>query len=178
MNRLFLSLLVAVGWVLLDGCKYNNYAPAPPTTGDAYRPVYAPYADVRTVQTLSPQPLKNVGKIYVKDNYLFINEVGRGIHIMDNRDPAKPVQLAFVSILGNQELAVKDSILYADNVTDLVALNIADPRNVRVVKRVENAFDYSSYPLATNVRFECPDPEKGAIIRWEKVALENPQCYR
>lgn len=177
MNRLLPSLLVAVVCILLDGCKHNS-APPPPNTGDTYRAVYAPYSDVRTVQSLPPQPLKNVGKIYVKDNYLFINEVGRGIHILDNRNPASPVKLAFISILGNQELSIKDSILYADNITDLVALNIADPRNVRVVKRVENAFDYSAYPLATNVRFECPDPAKGAIISWEKVAIENPQCYR
>ena len=130
------------------------------------------------VQTLAPQPLKNVGKIYVKDNYLFIYEVGSGIHIVDNRNPEKPVQLAFVFILGNQELAIKDSILYADNVTDLVALNIANPLNVRLVKRIENAFEYSAYPLATNVRFECADPSRGAVIRWEKAVIENPQCYR
>ena len=178
MNRLLLSLLVCVVWVALDGCKYNNNAPPPPTTGDIFRPIYAAYSEVRTVQTLAPQPLKNVGKIYVKDNYLFINEAGRGIHIMDNRDPANPVQLAFVAILGNQEIAIKDSILYADNVTDLVALNIADPRNVRLVKRVENAFEYSAYPVANNVRFECPDPARGAVIRWEKADLTNPQCYR
>ncbi|GAB2535503.1 hypothetical protein GCM10027085_27780 [Spirosoma aerophilum] len=143
-----------------------------------YRPVYAPFADVRSIQTLAPQPLKNVGKIYVKDKYLFINEPGRGIHILDNSNPEKPVNLSFIAILGNQELAIKDSVLYADNVTDLVALNIANPANVRMVKRIENAFDYNAYPLATNIRFECADPTKGAVIRWEKTTLANPQCYR
>lgn len=177
MNRLLLPFTLLFIWVLLDSCGHP-YAPSPPISGDIYRPVYASFADVRTVQTLAPQPLKNVGKIYVKDKYLFINDVGSGIHIMDNSDPGKPVQLAFISIIGNQELAIKDSILYADNVTDLVALNIANPLNVRLVKRIENAFEYSAYPVATNVRFECPDPEKGAVIRWEKAAIENPMCYR
>ena len=177
MNRLLLSFTLLVSYLLLDSCVHP-YAPPPPATGDIFRPIYASYAEARTVQTLAPQPLKNVGKIYVKDNYLFINDVGTGIHIMDNRDPAKPVQLAFISILGNQELAIKDSILYADNLTDLVALNIANPRNVRLVKRIENVFAYSAYPVATNVRFECADPGKGAVIRWEKAAVENPMCYR
>lgn len=177
MNRLLLLLLVLVVCVSLDGCKH--YAPpGPPTTGDIYRPVYAPYADIRTVQTLAPQPLKNAGKIYVKDNYLFINEVGNGIHVIDNRDPQNPVKLSFISIPGNHELSVKDSTLYADNVLDLVALNIADPRNIRLVKRIENAFEYPAYPLATNVRFECADRERGVVIRWEKASVENPQCYR
>ncbi|MVM36050.1 hypothetical protein GO755_38915 [Spirosoma sp. HMF4905] len=177
MNRLLPAFILLAICVFFDGCG-RPYAPSPPTTGDIYRPVYASYADIRTVQTLAPQPLKNVGKIYIKDKYLFINDVGSGIHVMDNSDPEKPVQLAFIAILGNQELAIKDSILYADNVTDLVALNIANPLNVRLVKRIENAFEYSTYPIATNVRFECPDPNKGAVIRWEKAAIENPMCYR
>lgn len=177
MHRLFSALLLTMGCFLLDGCD-RYYAPPPPSKGDTYRPVYAAYSDIRTIQNLSPQPLKNVGKIYVKDNYLYINEEGNGIHIFDNRNPEKPVQVAFIGILGNQELAIKDSILYADNVTDLVALNIANPLNVRLVKRIENAFDYPAYPLATNVRFECADPARGAVIRWEKADVENPQCYR
>lgn len=164
-------------WLLIDGC-WRPAPPEPPTSGDIYRPVYAPAADIRIVQTLPPQPLQNAGKIYIKDQYLFINEVGRGIHVVDNHNPARPIQLSFVSIPGNQELAIKDSILYADNILDLVALNIANPANVRVVRRVENAFPYSSYPLATNVRFECPDPTRGVIVRWEKAAVDNPECYR
>ena len=177
MNRCLLPVGLLVVWLLLDGC-YHPYEPAPPPVGDTYRPVYATYTDVRTVQTLPPQPLKDVGKIYVKDDYLFINEPGSGIHIVDNRDPAKPVRLSFVSIPGNHELAIKDSILFADNTLDLVALNIADPRNVRVVKRVENAFPYPAFPIATRVRFECADPERGVVIRWEKAPVENPQCFR
>ncbi|WP_080055949.1 LVIVD repeat-containing protein [Spirosoma aerolatum] len=177
MHRLFSAFLLTMACFLLDGCD-RYYAPKPPSTGATYRPVYAAYSDIRTIQALGPQPLRNAGKIYVKDSYLYINEVGSGIHIFDNRNPEKPVQVAFIGILGNQELAIKDSILYADNVTDLVALNIANPLNVRVVKRVENAFDYSAYPLATNVRFECADPAKGAVIRWEKADIDNPQCYR
>ena len=176
MNRLLPAGALLVVCVWLDSCKFQP--PNPPTTGDIYRPVYASYDDVRTVQVLAPQPLKNIGKIYVKDDYLFINEVGNGIHIVDNHDPANPVRLAFLSIPGNHELAIKDSTLYADNVLDLVAINIANPRNVRVVKRIENAFEYAAYPLATNVRFECVDRDRGVVIRWEKAAIGNPQCYR
>ncbi|AUD03851.1 LVIVD repeat-containing protein [Spirosoma pollinicola] len=177
MQRLLRLLTLPIILGLLDSCG-RPYAPNPPTTGDTYRPVYAAYSDVRSIQTLGPQPIKNAGKIYRKDDYLFINDRGSGIHILDNRIPEKPVKLAFIAILGNQELAIKDSILYADNITDLVALNIANPLNVRLVKRIENAFEYSAFPLATNVRFECADRSRGVVVRWEKIAVENPQCYR
>lgn len=177
MNRLLRPFALLILSLLLDSC-WRPYSPPPPTQGDIYRPIYAAYSDMRTIETLAPQPLRRVGKIYIKDQYLFINEVGSGIHILDNSKPETPVQLAFIRILGNQEIAIKDSILYADNVTDLVALNIADPLNVKLVKRVENAFEYAAYPLATNVRFECPDRDRGVVVGWEIAAVENPQCYR
>lgn len=161
----------------LTGCIH--YTPDPPNSkADTYRPVYLAFADARLVQTLGPQPLKVPGKIYVKDNYLLINEVGRGIHVVDNRDPAKPVRLSFISIPGNRELAIKDSILYADNALDIVALNIADPRNVKVVKRLENTFSPTDFPTERNIRFECPDPDRGIVVRWEKTAVSQADCYR
>jgi hypothetical protein len=172
-----LTLVATALLAVLTGCKYS--APDPPNSkADTYRPVYLAFADARLVQTLGPQPLKLPGKIYVKDNFLLINEIGRGIHVVDNRDPAKPVKLSFISIPGNRELAIKDSILYADNALDIVALNIADPRNVRLVKRLENTFSATDFPDARNIRFECPDPEKGVVIRWEKTAVSQADCYR
>lgn len=165
--------------LLMDSCG-RPQAPAPPASGDTYRPVYATYTDVRTIKTLPPQPLKNVGKIYVKDNYLFVSKPDSGLHVFDNTNPKAPIALSFIRILGNKDIAIKDSILYADNLTDLVALNIADPTNIRVVNRLENIFpNYpSSYPAFTGIRFECPDPARGPVISWEKAVVENPQCYR
>lgn len=178
-GRLVLAALTAVAGLSVEGCTGPARETEPAMEQwDTYRPIYSSYDQVRTVQTLAPRPIRTPGKIYVKDRFLLINDVGQGIHIVDNRDPANPVKLAFVAIPGARELAVKDSILYVDNVVDLVALNIADPRNVRLVKRVENAFSSTAYPPFHNVRFECPDPEKGLIVGWEKTESTNPQCYR
>ncbi len=163
--------------LLLTGCYYD-YAEDRLSAKTGYRPVYASYEEVRQVQTLTAQPLKAPGKIYIKDKFLFINEIDKGIHVVDNTDPAKPVRLSFITIRGNRDIAIKDSILYADNATDLVALNIANPRNVRIVKRIENAFPYPAYPPEMNVTFECADPAKGVVIGWEKAELINPKCFR
>lgn len=80
------------------------------------------------------------GKMYVKGNYLFINEIKEGIHIIDNSDPTNPTFVSFIKIPGNGDLAVRDNILYADSFSDLVALNIQDPLHVIEVGRVENVF--------------------------------------
>ena len=94
----------------------------------------------RDLKTEAPRPLEHPGKIYVKDNYLFINEVKEGLHIIDNSDPANPRPVAFVRIPGNGDLAVRGNILYADSYSDLVALDISDPKNPKEVSRVEEVF--------------------------------------
>ena len=97
--------------------------------------------ELRTsIKTLPAQDLENPGKIYVKDNYLFINEVKKGIHIIDNSNPSLPKTISFIQILGNVDIAVKGNILYADSYTDFVALDITNPNAVKEVSRTKDVF--------------------------------------
>ncbi|RAJ92471.1 LVIVD repeat-containing protein [Larkinella arboricola] len=172
-QQLTVSLLLLTAF----GCETNTEVDTAQQV-QGLRPVYASYEDVRTIETLEPQPLKNPGKIYIKGGYLFINEQGRGVHIIDNSNPAKPQKISFVSVPGNIDMAVKDQVLYVDNSVDLVALDIADPRQVTVLKRIKDAYPYPSYPSQRGVPFECADPEKGVVVRWETARLTNPKCFR
>lgn len=165
--------------LLLDGCNNNRVSPT--NTNDnrqIFRPIYSSYEAVRNIQTQPPRTIRQAGKIYIKDGFLYINEVGSGIHVVDNRNPEKPVKLSFISIPGSRELAIKDSILYADNVVDLVALNVADPMNVRLMKRIENAYPVVTYPAMRNIRFECPESSKGLVVGWQKSDDKNVNCWR
>ncbi len=97
--------------------------------------------ELRTsIKTLPAQDLENPGKIYVKDNYLFINEVKKGIHVIDNSNPSLPKAISFIQILGNVDIAVKGNILYADSYTDFVALDITNPNAVKEVSRTKEVF--------------------------------------
>jgi hypothetical protein len=109
---------------------------------------------------------------------LFINELGKGIHVINNQNPSNPQPVAFISVPGNADIAVKGDVLYADNATDLVSLDISNPLQVRVLHRVENAFPSEMYPPHTGVFFQCVDKTKGAVVGWEKTTLENPKCRR
>lgn len=111
---------------------------------------------VRTYRTTKPkqisfkvleQSVKNTtaelvqpGKIYVKDNYLFINEIKKGIHVIDNSNPASPKFISFINIPGNVDMAVVDNILYADSYSDMVVIDITDPTKVTEVNRVKKVF--------------------------------------
>ncbi|MDC0231575.1 hypothetical protein OAK19_06370, partial [Aureispira] len=84
----------------------------------------------------SSQELKNPGKIYIKDDMILINEMGKGIHLVYNANPAEPKKVGFIKIPGNIDVAMKDDIIYADNYMDLVTLNTKTGE----IKRVKNAF--------------------------------------
>lgn len=169
-------LALAIGGVLLlSSCYVKETAPA---NVEGYRPIYKSISQVQQIEMLAAQPLKQPGKIYVKGSYLFVNELNKGIHIINNLDPANPKRIAFVSIPGNVDMAVKGTTLYADNYTDMVALDISNPTSVKVLKRIEGTFPVQEYPPYTGVYFECVSPDKGVVVGWEKTSLTDPKCRR
>lgn len=85
-------------------------------------------------------PAKKTGKIYIYNDYLFINEPNEGIHIYNNANPSAPVNVAFLQIPGNVDLAIRNNILYADNFIDLLAFDISNMSNIKQVKRVTDVF--------------------------------------
>ena len=89
---------------------------------------------------MRPQAIQQPGKIVLLGNYIFLNEVDKGIHIIDNSNPSSPKNVAFIDIPGNEDLAVKGNTLYADLYTDLVTLDISDPLHVVVKKYNEGVF--------------------------------------
>jgi hypothetical protein len=95
---------------------------------------------IDSIKTETPQTLQNPGKIYFKGNYIYVNEVKKGVHVIDNSNPALPKNVAFIRIPGNYDIAIRNNTLYADSYIDLVALDISNPQNVTIQKRVEKVF--------------------------------------
>lgn len=160
-----LSTLAGLAAVLvlfcLQGCLKDSYTKSYRYT--YYVPVYQTTAEVRAgIQSNPAQPVESPGKLYIKGNYIFLNEVDRGVHVIDNSDPSHPRSVAFINIPGNMDLAVKGNTLYADLYTDLVAIDITDPLHVTLKKVVEDVFPHRYYN-----NFFVPDSTK-VIARWEK----------
>jgi hypothetical protein len=155
----------------------ENGAIAYAATRKVYAPVYMSYEKLwKPVTSGSAQPLKEMGKIYVKDNFIFINELYKGVHIINNQDPAKPETIAFINIPGNVDIAIRDDILYADSWIDLVVVDISNPANVSEIKRIEGIFPNLGPPflfMEENVRFERIDSSKGIVVGWEFVYTET-----
>ena len=89
----------------------------------------------------TPRNILNSGKIYVKDNFLFINEPNEGFHVFNNSDPENPVNIAFIKALGSSDLSIKNDVLYINNATDLIAVKPnSDYSSVEITKRIANTF--------------------------------------
>lgn len=161
-------LLAAIGCMaicfvifFLQGCLKDTYTKTYHYT--YYAPVYKTSQEVRNnIKSNPSQPIEKAGKLYVKGQYIFLNDIDKGIHVIDNSNPSSPQQVAFITIPGNMDLAVKGNTLYADLYTDLVAIDISNPRNVVLKKVVEGVFPHRYY----NGNF-IPDSTK-VIASWER----------
>lgn len=163
MKSLYSSALIMLSFLVFTSCQDEI------TSTHTYRtmmPVYYEMSDIRAriITTEPAQPLDNPGKIYIYEDYLFINEPTKGIHILDNTDPANPINLSFIPIAGNVDMAVNGNILYADNYVDLLAFDISEIANIQLIKRVEDVFAHMYYH------------ETGEIITFKDTVLtsDNP----
>ncbi len=72
-----------------------------------YKPVYKTKDEVRAnIKSSTPVELTAPGKIFYKDGYIFLNELNKGVHIIDVRNTASPKNIAFVNIPGAADMAV------------------------------------------------------------------------
>lgn len=111
-----------------------------------YEPVYQTVPGVRAnIKSNAPVEVKQPGKLFIKGDYIFLNEADKGIHVIDNGNPAQPKNIAFINIPGNVDMAVQDNTLYADLYTDLIALDITDPAAVVLKKVVPGVFPHRAY---------------------------------
>jgi len=157
-----LLLLMAIGML---SCK-DTFVER--RTYTAYVPQYMSYEEMRSaVKLKSATEVTSSGKIYIREPYLFINEKYEGIHVFDNSNPAAPVNLAFIEIPGNVDLAVKGDYLFADSYVDLVVLNIKDINNPVEVARLKNIFPYTIPEIDYSYPISGIDQEKGVITGWE-----------
>jgi hypothetical protein len=162
MKNLINPILILIAAISLAACHDRVEE-----SWDVNSPVYLSYNDLRTSFKVAPgQDIIQSGKIYFKDNYIFVNEYQKGIHVIDNADPSNPVILKFIEIPGNIDLAIAGNILYADSYIDLLSIDISDIENIEIVDRDTNVFPYIIPEFETGI-LETIDENKGVIVGYE-----------
>lgn len=130
--------------LMLSGCLKDTLETS--YTYTMARPVFSTAAEVRnSIKNLTAEPVSVPGKMYLYGSYIFLNEVNRGIHIINNSNPAAPVNEAFIAIPGCADMAVSGNMLYADCYTDLMAIDISNPKAVVLKNYIPNLFPERQY---------------------------------
>jgi len=156
---------------LVFGCADPN-GPSKTVRLKVQQPIYMAYSELRSAVRVTEAPeLKQPGKIYVYGRYLLVSEIGKGVHVFDNANPSAPREVAFITVPGTGDLAVRDNILYVDSYIDLVAIDITDPASPSEVHRVKDIFPQS---LNTD-GYHYADPDSGIVVGWREVEVDVEQ---
>ena len=169
-SRILLVIVALLGISLQscvrDKCKQEF-------THAVYTPKYMPANEFRSAaQALAPQKITNPGKIFLKDQVLIISEVGKGVHIIDNKNPESPINMAFFRAPGNYDINFNCDKMYLDSGPDLIVVDMADPANPKLINRIENAL-----PHIQQYRGYVADPSKGIVTEWvQEIKTESYNC--
>ena len=136
----------------------------PATPQIQYDPVIVSRAELENVILEAPKSTTKNAKIYIKDQYIFVNDSKKGFHIIDNSNPSQPQKLKFLKAIGSTEVAIRNNVLYINQATDLVALQINPSTNqVQILKRITNVFPPL---LSPNGSMHTVNPNQ-VVIDWK-----------
>jgi hypothetical protein len=176
-----LTFLLFFLWLLMVQVQcpdYRNFE-----FNNALLPIYADSVKIHQVVVEAPRALKNTAKIYYKDSTIYIIEKDSGIHVIDNRLPATPKFLRFIKMMGCQDIAIKGNIMYADNFTDLVTVDVSNPNQPKMLNRISGMYPASADGKpALQYRngftdYQCVDSTKGKVIAWSFGKLDTLKCH-
>lgn len=170
MKKFIYPLLGLFFLLTFDSCEKNNDE----LYGDylVARPLTMSLEEFKnSVDIIAPIPVNESGKIYAYENYIFVNDKYKGVHVIDNSNPSNPQKVSFIKIAGNVDISVKGDYLYADSITDLMVFDISDIGNIQIVNRLEDVLrDNVVWPAEADF-FEYGDwdYENDILIGWEVV---------
>jgi hypothetical protein len=157
MKRVILLLVV----VFLAGTSFDFDKTEP------YTPVFMSREtlEISVKYVSGARDMIQTGKIYYCAPYIYVNERYKGVHVINNTDPANPVNEGFILAPGCIDMAVKENILYLDNAVDLVSFDL-DAR--QVTKRIRNVFCEPLPPDDLSFNNLKNRPNGYILVEWKK----------
>ena len=129
-----------------------------------YTPVFMSRKTLESsVSYTTPRQMQNIGKVYYKAPYIYVNERYKGVHIINNTNPTSPINEGFILAPGCIDIAISGNVMYLDNAVDLVAIDLSSKT---LVKRVKNVFPE---PIAPG-RHQLVEnrPSDYILVGWKK----------
>lgn len=128
------ALFLVLTGILLSGCPGS-------VEHIAYTPILMSRADFEeTISIGSAREIEDPGKIYIKGDRLYLVDKLKGVHIINNSNPASPQKLAFINVIGCIDLEMKVDYMYVNHAEDLVTIHVKSTNNIVVTHREQHAF--------------------------------------
>ena len=164
MRKIELFGILTFLYLLVSGFDYEP--------SSLYEPVFMLRTEMEnSVKLESGRAIVNPGKIYLKDDFIFISEKYLGIHVIDNTNPEEPENIAFIHIDGCVDMAMKDNVLYADNAVDLISVSLnSQMTGIQVTSRHKNVFPEIPAPDGRRLSYreETARPSNAILVRWKQ----------
>ena len=176
----YLFLIITAG--ILSSC-FTKKPTLQPTKVFGYKPIYGVDSVVKKLLYINTaQPVVVPGNIYIKDNFIFQLEVGKGIHVIDNSTPSQASRIGFLTVNGTSQISIKGNFLYTNSFDDLLVIDMSNINQIVEVKRIKGAFPqgrvnyYYAQPPQSGY-YECPRYDS-LVIGWRKDSVYNNICFK
>jgi len=100
----------------------------------------------QSIYLMQEREIDTIFKVGFLADLILLGEIYYGIHILDNSIPTNFRYLGFINIPGIIDFVVKDSMIYANNSVDLIAIKLVSPEQIVLTQREKNVFPELSPP--------------------------------
>jgi hypothetical protein len=159
MNKTKILLLLLISTLASSCITFEE-----PEPKSSFKPIYLKRSIFEnSIQFETAKPTVNSGKIYIKEQLMFINDINKGFQVYNYANPTNPVAIGYIKIPGATDVAVRNNILYINQATDLVSINYNLFSNtITVTNRIKNAFP----PKVSPDGFTAYEKENQVVIDW------------
>lgn len=141
-NHLFLFLCLAQ---LCTGCWPSHPEDEPSSN---FTPVYMTRSQLEnSVAIENPKTSIKAGKIYIKDDLMFVNDVNNGFQVYNYSNATNPIPISYIKFPGATDMAIRNNIIYVNQAVDLVSVNYNAVNNsILTTSRIRNSFPQKVSP--------------------------------
>jgi hypothetical protein len=110
-------------------------------------------------------------KIVSNDNYYFVGEKMKGIHVYQKTGEYQTTPLCFIECIYLKAFDVKDNMLYCNNFVDLLVIDVENPLQAKIKHREKyffNSYENGYYNFPTYAGME-----NRFIVGYKQVALSG-----
>ena len=152
MKNIFLTLILAVLIVSCENESETVHKYSKPYYLTKDYPVYLDASDILTdIQVKPVVHPETAFKIVSTDEYIFVGEMMKGIHVYEKTDAQHVNPLCFIECKYLKAFDVMDDYLYCNNFIDLLVVDVENPIQAKILHREKEHFNkYYNYDWNMN----------------------------